>query len=171
MSDLIQRADAFAERWFIKHDCRRKYTGEPYMVHPREVAAIVASLPQCSLDTSVIAAALLHDTVEDTDCPLSLIEEEFGADIAEMVEWLTDVSKPEDGNRAARKAIDREHVAKAPSWVQTIKLADLISNTSTITRYDPEFAKVYLAEKRELLKVLTRGNPTLHAVATALAKE
>jgi hypothetical protein len=51
-----------------------------------------------------------------------------------------------------------------------VKLADLISNTSSIARHDPAFARVYLAEKRELLTVLTRGNATLHAVATALAK-
>ena len=90
----------------------------------------------------------------------------FGIDIATMVNWLTDVSRPEDGNRARRKAIDREHTARAPAEVQTIKLADLISNSRSIMQHDPEFARVYLEEKRLLLEVLTRGDAELHAEAS-----
>ena len=89
----------------------------------------------------------------------------FGTDIATLVGWLTDVSKPEDGNRAVRKAIDREHTAAAPAEAQTIKLADLISNTKSIMAHDPTFAKVYLEEKRLLLAVMTRGDTGLMAEA------
>lgn len=70
--------------------------------------------------------------------------------------------KPEDGNRKTRKEIDKNHLAKASELGQTIKLADLISNTSTITKYDPKFAKTYMQEKKELLEVLTKGNKGLY---------
>ena len=76
------------------------------------------------------------------------------------------MSKPEDGNRATRKAIDREHTAQAPAEAQTIKLADLISNSKSIMAHDPDFAVTYLAEKRLLLEVLTKGDPGLHAEAS-----
>jgi hypothetical protein len=90
----------------------------------------------------------------------------FGADIAALVGWLTDVSKPEDGNRAHRKAMDREHTAAAPAEAQTIKLADLISNSKSIMEHDPAFAKTYLEEKRLLLAVMTKGDRDLHTMAT-----
>jgi len=79
---------------------------------------------------------------------------------------LTDVSKPEDGNRAVRKARDREHTAAAPAEAQTIKLADLISNSRSIMAHDPAFAKTYLEEKRLLLAVMTKGDPGLHSEAS-----
>jgi (p)ppGpp synthase/HD superfamily hydrolase len=109
----------------------------------------------------MVAAAFLHDTVEDTGVTMETIEREFGPEVAEIVFFLTDASRPEHGNRAARKAIDRAHIAKADARAQTIKLADLISNCSSIVKYDPEFAKVYLEEKRLLLEVLTKGDKIL----------
>jgi hypothetical protein len=90
----------------------------------------------------------------------------FGADIAALVGWLTDVSQPQDGNRAVRKAMDREHTARAPAEAQTIKLADLISNSKSIMAHDPEFARTYLEEKRLLLAVMTRGDAGLHTEAS-----
>jgi (p)ppGpp synthase/HD superfamily hydrolase len=61
----------------------------------------------------MIAAAWLHDVVEDTPVTLEDLHSEFGEGIAELVEALTDISRPEDGNRRKRKAIDREHLAHA----------------------------------------------------------
>ena len=76
---------------------KRKYTGEDYIVHPISVARLVEKHGG-SLDQQ--AAALLHDVVEDTSHTLADINALFGHDIAELVRWLTDTSKPEDGNRA-----------------------------------------------------------------------
>lgn len=90
---------------------------------------------------------------------------DFGAAVAALVIEVTDVSRPSDGNRAARKAKDRDHLAKASPDAQTIKLADLISNTQSIVEHDPAFARVYLAEKEALLDVLTRGNAMLRTYA------
>jgi (p)ppGpp synthase/HD superfamily hydrolase len=114
----------------------------------------------------MVAAAWLHDVVEDTGCTFTDVHMAFGIDIATLVGWLTDVSRPEDGNRATRKAMDRAHTAEAPAEAQTIKLADLISNSRSIMQHDPEFAKVYLEEKRLLLEVLTKGDAGLHAEAS-----
>jgi (p)ppGpp synthase/HD superfamily hydrolase len=140
----------------------RKYTNEPYIVHPAEVVSIVRSVPHTP---AMVAAAWLHDVVEDTGVTIETVRAEFGAEVADLVSWLTDVSRPEDGNRGHRKARDREHTAQAPAEAQTVKLADLISNTRSIMAHDPKFAVTYLEEKRALLAVMTRGDATLMEIA------
>ena len=140
----------------------RKYTGEPYIVHPCAVAGLVRSVTTCN---EAVAAALLHDVVEDCGVSLGYLAEEFGVEVAAMVMDVTDVSRPGDGNRATRKRLDLEHIAKGGRYSQTIKLADLIDNTKSIVLYDPEFSKVYLREKAALLEVLTKGDKTLLEIA------
>ena len=162
--NVVQKAQVYAMAAHASVGQKRKYTGEPYIVHPAEVASIVASVPGATED--MVAAAYLHDVVEDTGCTFTDIHMAFGIDIATLVGWLTDVSKPEDGNRAHRKAMDRHHTAQAPAEAQTIKLADLISNSRSIMAHDPAFAVTYLAEKRLLLEVLTKGDSGLHARAS-----
>ncbi len=162
--DIVRKAQVYAMAAHAAVGQRRKYTGEPYIVHPAEVASIVASVPGSTPD--MVAAAWLHDVVEDTGVTYTDIHMSFGPEIAQLVSWLTDVSRPEDGNRAKRKAMDREHTAQAPAEAQTIKLADLISNSRSIMQHDPEFARTYLEEKRLLLEVLTKGDRELHARAS-----
>ena len=147
-------------------DQKRKYTDEPYIIHPIAVAEIVKSVEHTD---EMIAAALLHDVVEDTPFTIDDIFDRFGDNVGELVSWLTDVSRPEDGNRKIRKRIDREHIAEAPADAQTIKIADLIHNTGSIERYDPSFWKVYKQEKIDLLGVLTKGDATLRKRAYELA--
>lgn len=160
--ELVARARVFAIAAHSAAGQVRKYTGEPYHVHPAEVAWIVA----CAGGTQEqIAAAWLHDTVEDTHVTIELIRQMFGTAVAELVGWLTDVSKPEDGNRATRKAMDREHTGAAPVAAKMVKLADLISNTKSIAEHDAAFAKVYLAEKRLLLELMADADPVLLDVA------
>ena len=158
MTTLIDKARVFATAAHAAVGQTRKYTGEPYVVHPIEVSDIVAGAGGTD---AMIAAALLHDVLEDTKVTFDLLEQEFGSEVAELVLWLTDVSRPEDGNRSTRKALDRQHSAAAPAEAQTIKVADLISNTRSIVAHDPGFAKVYLEEKRLLLDVLTKADPDL----------
>lgn len=161
-SYIVERAFIFAVNAHEAIKQRRKYTGEPYFMHPVAVASIVSKVPHTE---GMLAAAMLHDTVEDAGVILIDIERKFGAEVAELVGWLTDISRPEDGNRAARKAIDREHTARAPAQAKTIKLADLIDNTASIVRHDPAFARVYLKEKAALLEVLKEGDAALWAKA------
>jgi|TARA_B100000886_G_scaffold43405_1_gene26642 (p)ppGpp synthase/HD superfamily hydrolase len=140
----------------------RKYSGMPYIVHPIEVATIVQTVEHSD---EMIAAALLHDVVEDTDYSFEDIAKEVSPEVADLVKGLTDVSSPQDGNRKVRKAIDKDHLAEQNAEVQTIKLADVISNSQDIKANDPKFAKVYIEEMKALLEVLTKGNKTLYAKA------
>jgi (p)ppGpp synthase/HD superfamily hydrolase len=144
---------------------KRKYTGAPYYEHCFEVAVIVGMV---SNDNSVIAAALLHDVIEDTDFKYEDLKQNFGMYIAGLVLEVTDVSRPEDGNRRVRKLIDQAHLEESSTNGATIKLADIISNTQDIMQHDPNFAKVYLKEKRALLPLLTHGNAKLWAQANAI---
>jgi (p)ppGpp synthase/HD superfamily hydrolase len=162
MSDLEERARAFATAAHARVGQVRKYTGVPYITHPAAVAEIVRSVPHTP---EMLAAAWLHDVVEDTGTPATAILEAFGPEVAELVAWLTDVSTPADGNRARRKAIDCAHSAKATPAAKTVKLADLIDNSRSILAHDPGFARLYLAEKRALLGVLRDGDETLWARA------
>ena len=164
--NLEQRAEAFAVEAHERIGQKRKYTGEPYWHHPRAVVALVKSVPH---DEAMLAAAWLHDVVEDTALTFHDVEREFGKDVAMLVCELTDVSKLSDGNRKVRKALDCDHLANASTRAQTIKLADLIDNSRSIVARDPGFARVYLAEKRELLGVLTRGDPVLYKQAHDIA--
>ena len=104
----VQRAELFAQQAHKDH--QRKYTGDPYYVHLDEVRRIVKG---AGGSEDMQAAALLHDTVEDTSVTSQDIMKEFGSKIAKLVVELTDISKPEDGNRATRKAMDRDKLASA----------------------------------------------------------
>ena len=101
---LVHRAREFATQAHRRIEQTRKYSKQAYEVHLKAVADLVAWV---SDDQEMIAAAWLHDTVEDTPATLGDIEREFGSEVAQLVADLTDVSRPGDGNRAARKAIDR----------------------------------------------------------------
>lgn len=162
MTDLVSRARSFAVAEHRRIDHRRKYNGKPYEVHLEAVASLVATVTD---DPETIAAAWLHDIVEDTPVTLNEIEQAFGTSVAALVGQLTDVSRPGDGNRATRKAIDRSHLAAASPRAKAIKLADLIDNADDICRFDARFGQVYLTEMAALLEVLDEGHPTLLARA------
>lgn len=165
-SNRVNEAYNFASR---KHFGQvRKYTGEPYINHPEEVSKIVESVNHTE---DMLCAALMHDCIEDTDCSFDEIKDLFGENTALLVNWLSDISKPEHGNRATRKAIDRVWISQAPSEAKTIKLADLISNSKSICEHDKDFAKVYIKEKELLLEVLTEGEPTLYAQAKDIVEK
>lgn len=152
----------------IHRDQRRKYTCNPYADHLAEVAGIAMSSgwhhPEIHPDR-FMAVAWLHDSREDQGISHELLAERFGEDVARGVTLLSDL---EPGNRAERKAAARERLANAPGWVQTIKCADLISNTGSIVQNDPKFAIVYLAEARALLDVLGRADSRLRDLARTL---
>ena len=167
--NLVEKAYIFAMAAHAAVGQKRKYTGEDYIVHPVEVSNIIRVCDH--VNDEMLAAALLHDVVEDTQVPLSLIKKEFGRCVAILVEGLTDISKPEDGNRAIRKEIDRKHTAKQCPACKTIKLADLISNSRSILKYDKDFAKVYLKEKKALLEVLTEGDTYLWIEANQIVEQ
>lgn len=157
-TDVVAKADAFAERAHGLADQRRKYTGEPYIEHPRAVAE---HLRRLGFRDAVLAAALLHDVVEDTVVTIDEIRAEFGDRIAGWVAALTDVPAGQGLNRHERKRLNLARLADADAEVHSIKLADLINNTSTIVAHDPDWAPPYLREKKAAIAVLTRGHPRL----------
>ena len=171
-TDPVERAREFATYAHGVIGQVRKYTGENYIAHPAGVVEILKTVPHTR---AMLQAAWLHDTVEDTDTTIEDIKHYFGREVAQLVEMLTDVSRPDDGARAQRRAIDREHTANATPNGKTIKLADLIHNTDSIVEHDHEFAKVYLREKQLALQVLTEGDHDLwlraHAQVTTAMHE
>jgi (p)ppGpp synthase/HD superfamily hydrolase len=167
-SNLIERAKCFAIAAHKAVGQRRKYSGDCYSIHPEEVALMVA---ERGGSEAMIAAAWLHDTVEDTKVANDDIRDLFDDEVADLVYWLTDVSKLTDGNRRIRKAIDREHLAAAPADAQTIKYCDSILNTRDIAKNDPKFAAVYLPEKLADLEAMDKGDPELRAYAISQVKE
>jgi (p)ppGpp synthase/HD superfamily hydrolase len=140
----------------------RKYTNDPYIVHPIAVADLVKSARGTA---QMVMAALLHDTIEDCSVSQGVLLQKFGDEVTRLVLWVTDQSKPSDGNRSKRKEIDRLHIADAPPEAKTIKLADMIDNTFSIVEHDPNFAKTYMAEKALLLPYLREGDERLFKMA------
>lgn len=165
--NLVEKALRFATE---AHEGQvRKYTGEPYINHPMAVAELVSGVPHTE---EMLAAALLHDTVEDCEVSPEDIMELFGKDVHDMVLMLTDVTKLYNmkGNRKYRKTIDRAHSSTASADAKTIKIADLLHNSESILKHDESFAKVFLKEKRLLLGVLTEGNEDLYSRAIAVTE-
>ena len=150
---MVVEAKMFATAANAAIGQKRKYSGDDYIVHPQRVAAIVEKHGGTD---EMIAAAWLHDTVEDTDVTPDLITKMFGDDVASIVEGLTDVSLPSDGNRAKRKSIDRMHSASASTESQFVKCADIIDNSWDIAENDLSFAKVYKSEVFLLLHAMTK---------------
>lgn len=139
----------------------RKYSEEPYIEHPKRVAKIVRTATHTP---EMICAAYLHDVVEDTAVEIEEIREKFGAKVAQLVAELTDefmkVKYPHL-NRKARKQKEVERQANISPQAKTIKLADVIDNTSDIVRNDPGFARKYLHEMEALTRVLVGGDKEL----------
>jgi (p)ppGpp synthase/HD superfamily hydrolase len=156
---LVDRAAAFAYGAHAAVGQKRKYTGEPYAVHPQQVAHLVRVAAFGTPE--MIAAAHLHDVVEDTGVTLDDLGAIFPNEVIRLVDWMTDKTTLADGNRAVRKAMERERWSGAPPAAQTIKLADAFDNARDILEHDPGFAKVYIAEMRLLLPFLDRGNERL----------
>lgn len=130
----------------------RKYTGEPYIFHPMSVATRLHMHfynEGLVCPESMLQAALLHDTVEDTETTFGDIEKAFGFDVTSLVYWLTDLPMP-GTNRETRKRLNAERLAFAPDAAKIIKHFDLEDNTSSIEKYDEKFAKTYLPEKARI---------------------
>jgi GTP pyrophosphokinase len=128
--ELIRRAGIAA---INAHEGQLRRTGEPYVTHPIAVAGITADL---GLDEITIAAALLHDAVEDTGVTTQWLESEFGAQVAAVVDGVTKLDRLEFDSKEAQQAatIRKMFIAMAQDWrVLLIKLADRLHNMRTIS--------------------------------------
>jgi (p)ppGpp synthase/HD superfamily hydrolase len=136
-----------------KHgDQKRKYDNAPYIQHLDNVAAILTEFGYT--DPFTIAAALLHDTVEDTQTIIQEINDTFGEQVGQLVYWLTDAEK---GDRKTRTLQSAWRLSRAPLNAKLIKLADIIDNGTSIMQHDQEFAPVFLEEKHVILQGMDEG--------------
>jgi GTP pyrophosphokinase len=125
---LLQRAFESAAKW---HSGQYRKSGDPYITHPLAVATILANL---GMDTTTLVAALLHDTIEDTPYTLDAMREEFGSEVALLVDGVTKLDRVKLGDAAKAETIRKMVVAMAKDpRVLVIKLADRLHNMRTLT--------------------------------------
>ena len=137
--ELVEKAYHFAEE---AHAGQKRKSGEPYFIHPRTVAGILADL---MLDAPTIAAGLLHDTVEDCEnVTLEVIEKEFGQEVALLVDGVTKLKRLDFTSRVEQQAESIRKMILAMSKdirVVLIKLADRLHNMRTLKSQPPESQK------------------------------
>ncbi|HEY4455142.1 MAG TPA: bifunctional (p)ppGpp synthetase/guanosine-3',5'-bis(diphosphate) 3'-pyrophosphohydrolase, partial [Pseudonocardiaceae bacterium] len=156
---LLQRAYDVAEE---KHRGQRRKSGDPYITHPLAVATILADL---GMDTTTLVAALLHDTVEDTDYSVEALREDFGEIVARLVDGVTKLDKVKFGVAAEAETIRKMVIAMARDpRVLVIKLADRLHNMRTMRFLPPE---KQARKAKETLEVLA---PLAHRLGMATVK-
>lgn len=142
---LIEQAYAVAN---VAHEGQLRKSGEAYITHPIAVAQIIADL---GLPESVIAAALLHDVVEDTEYPLERIQAEFGDEVAMIVDGVTKLDKVKYGDAAQAETVRKMVVAMAKDIrVLLLKLCDRLHNARTWEFVAPESARRKAQETLEI---------------------
>src|ERR1035437_5032010 len=132
---LIRKAWEFCVN---HHEGQMRASGEPYIVHPLEVAEVLAEM---KMDATAIAAGLLHDSVEDTPATTEEIEAKFGDQVAHIVEGVTKIDKIQFANREDRQAQNvRKMLLAMVSDVRVvlIKLADRLHNMRTLEHLQPD---------------------------------
>jgi RelA/SpoT family (p)ppGpp synthetase len=162
--DLLNRAYVYAMK---AHGNQKRASGEAYFNHPLEVAAI---LTEMKLDSATIAAALLHDTVEDTEATHQEIEEKFGPDIAVLVDGLTKIAKLDLVTKEAAQAENLRKLLLAMSRdvrVLLVKLADRLHNMRTLDHVKPE-KRVRIAQETMDIYAPLAGRMGMQAVRDEL---
>jgi hypothetical protein len=168
MEEILQQVRDFADK--AHGGQMRKYTPERYIVHPVRVMNICR---EYTSDVTILAAALLHDVIEDTPVKkeeireflLTLLPPEQADRTTHLVVELSDVYVKKDypqWNRRKRKEKETARLEKTSSDSQTVKYADIIDNSAEIINHDTDFAPLFLHECRAILKRLNKGNPELY---------
>ncbi len=144
VSNIVKKAEEYAR---LAHASQlRMYSGLPYFTHLLEVKELVAEIGACEASQ---CAALLHDTIEDTATSYADIVTEFGLEIADLVQELTDVYTPDafpQFNRNVRKRLEAERLWGISSKAQTVKFADFLSNGYDIARHNMGFGHKFFRE-------------------------
>src|SRR5690554_2114394 len=159
--DLIAKAYRFSER---AHAGQRRASGEEYIVHCVEVAKILADL---HLDTASIAAGLIHDVVEDTGTPLETLREEFGDEIAHIVDGVTRIGKVQFSSTTEQQVENYRKLLLSMAQdarVILIKLADRLHNMRTLEHLREEKQRRIALETREIYA------PLAHRLGVATIK-
>ena len=180
MESVLTQITVFADK--AHGDQMRKYSADRYIVHP---VRVMAAVKYCDNRLPMLAAALLHDVLEDTpvtrdqmfDFLLSVMDPDDAEQTITLVVEMTDVYVKADypqWNRQTRKEKELARIVTTSPDAQTIKYADILDNTTEIAAKDPNFAPRYLRECLVILTQADKGNPrlretALHAVREALA--
>ncbi len=144
---LVKKAYDFSLR---HHQGQTRASGEPYLIHPLEVASVLADM---QLDTTAVAAGLLHDSIEDTPVTVDDIRNEFGEQVAHIVEGVTKISKIEFASREEAQAESVRKMVLAmvdDIRVVMIKLADRLHNMRTLEHLSPERQVKIARETQEI---------------------
>ncbi len=167
MTCLILRAAQFAEQ--AHRGQKRDFTGGPYIDHPARVAMRVAMRPDATEE--MVAAAFLHDVVEDTETTHETIERLFGPRVRTYVQYLTNPSKERpDLRRAERKEMDRNWLKTAPPEVQVIKMLDRVDNLNEMVGAKEDFKRLYSSESLLLADVIGNADIGLRNELVRAAK-
>lgn len=149
----------------------RKYGGGPFINHPLRVMCRVMRM---GLDDGVVAAAVLHDVIEDSSVMYDDLIVRFTPSTASIVLDLTDYQKPDEAPRAVRKRKYRERLSKAWKVSQTIKVVDRIDNLRDMAGAPDDFKELYAAESFAMANVLGKVDKDLleelRGEATALMR-
>src|SRR5512142_3541107 len=146
-SELVRRAYDFSLQ---HHAGQTRASGEPYLVHPLEVANLLADM---KLDSVAIAAGLLHDSVEDTSVTIEEIKAQFGDQVAHIVEGVTKISKIDFASKEEQQAENVRKMMLAmvdDIRVVLIKLADRLHNMRTLDALPPERQEKIARETLEI---------------------
>jgi (p)ppGpp synthase/HD superfamily hydrolase len=168
MHSVLKKITDFATK--AHGDQTRKYTPDPYIVHPIRVMKICEHFTN---DITVLSAAILHDVLEDTPVTKeemhsflkSVMTEQEARKTLQLVVELTDVYIKKDypqWNRRKRKSLEQDRMEKTSPDAQTIKYADIIDNCAEIINHDRSFGRVFLHECKTLLRRMTKGDPDLY---------
>jgi PAS domain S-box-containing protein len=160
MKDLVQSAKLFAISNCRRITMSRNPALQSPEAHLKSVAQIVSSV---SHDANTIAAAWLHDVIEDTGVTINEVERKFGAPVSRLVDELTLVGQGAHGSRAIRLALAKEHFADVSPAAKTVALADLIDTCHRLSNSEAASLRVYAAEAIELANVLDGGDARLLA--------
>ena len=171
MEAALETVRAFADG--AHGEQQRKYTPERYIVHPVRVMEICR---QHTARLPVLAAALLHDVLEDTPVTKenlgrflsTVMREEDASETLRLVVELTDVYTKQRHprlNRKKRKAKEASRIEKTSADSQTVKYADMIDNCREIVAHDRDFARVFLRECKALLTMMPKGDAALRVEA------
>src|SRR3954451_5872692 len=145
--EIVRKAYEFSQKY---HSGQSRASGEPYLVHPVEVACV---LTEMKMDPISIAAGLLHDSVEDTSVTIVEIRKEFGEQVAHIVEGVTKISKIDFATREEQQAENLRKMMLAmvdDIRVVLIKLADRLHNMRTLEHLDPERQRKIAEETLEI---------------------
>lgn len=153
LKEAINKAREYAEK---QHKgAYRKFAGEPYVEHPKRVAKFVKKFKRSHKLDDLISAALLHDTIEDTDTTEEDLEKMFGGLVSSLVKELS--SDEEELKKMGKKEYLAKKMTGMSSWGLVIKLADRLDNVSDLKNASESFQKKYANETYYILKQLNKN--------------